>query len=225
MFSTRDAVYEYELMLDHLTRPSETSNDEKPAVDSKKRTAGLAIADGRTKNGNLQGSPPEHFAAELPALSQRAATNLRPITGTSARPVQSPGRIWKTSNSLLSQIRQRVGTEKAFDLERPNIPTRFPRLASIYCLPRQCRTLDHGTTSARDSYGIFMPHNCTHLSEMSVYTRTMKQVRQIHGPAVDATLRDALRNRFYTTMECNQHCAVVSSGSKVYVISFLPPDL
>ncbi|KAF9968370.1 hypothetical protein BGZ70_004530 [Mortierella alpina] len=226
MFSTRDAVYEYELMLGHLTQDSgSSSHEQKSAVDLKKRSAGLAIADGRTRNGHGQESAPEHFAAGPPASTHRAAVNLRPITGSSTRPVQSPGRIWKTSNSLLSQIRQRVGTEKAFDLERPNIPTRFPRLASIYCLPRQCRTLDHGTTSARDSYGIFMPHNCTHLSEMSVYTRTMKQVKQIHGPAVDATLRDALRNRFYTTMECNQHCAVVSSGSKVYVISFLPPDL
>ncbi|KAF9988308.1 hypothetical protein BGZ75_009638 [Mortierella antarctica] len=225
MFSTRDAIYEYELMLGHLSHKSGNTRDQKPAVDVQKRSAGLATADCRARNGNLQGASPEHFAAELPASTHRTAINLQPITGSSTRPVQSPGRIWKTSNSLLSQIRQRVGTEKAFDLERPNIPTRFPRLASIYCLPRQSRTLDHGTTSARDSYGIFMPHNCTHLSEMSVYTRTLKQMKQIHGPAVDATLREALRNRFYTTMECNQHCAVVSSGSKVYVISFLPPDL
>ncbi|KAF9930768.1 hypothetical protein FBU30_011304 [Linnemannia zychae] len=62
-------------------------------------------------------------------------------------------------------------------------------------------------------------------NEISVFTRATKRVKQIHGPAVEAVLSNALRNRFYTTMECNEHCAVVSSGDTVYVISFLPTDL
>lgn len=70
-----------------------------------------------------------------------------------------------------------------------------------------------------------MPHNCTRLDEISVYTRITKQIRRIRGSAVEEVLSSAVRNPFYTTMECNQHCAVVSSGNKVYVISFLPLDV
>ncbi|KAG0198418.1 hypothetical protein BGX28_008165 [Mortierella sp. GBA30] len=215
MFSTRDAVYEYELMLDYLS----TANEH-----------GTATAFGSHGNmhTNTSRNSPDHSVVEPLVPTHKTAINLRPTPGSTLRsaPSTASGRVWKTSNSLLSQIKQRVGTiNKAFDQERPIIPTRFPRLASICCVPRTARSLDHGTTSARDSYGIFMPNNCTHLSEMSVYTRTTKQVRQIHGPAVETILGDALRNRFYTTMECNQHCAVVSSGSKVYVLSFLPPDV
>ncbi|ORZ24829.1 hypothetical protein BCR41DRAFT_368655 [Lobosporangium transversale] len=117
------------------------------------------------------------------------------------------------------------GTGKAFDQEKQNIPTRFPKPTSIYCLPRTYRQLEHGTTSARDSYGVFLLNNCTHLHEIAVYTRATKQVKQINGPAVDTILTNAMRGRFYTTMECNMHCAVVSSGNVVYVISFLPSDL
>jgi hypothetical protein len=168
-----------------------------------------------TLPGNSEGSAP----------SLGAMVSLRPPQPSSTRTAYS-GRVWKTSNSLLSQIRQRIGgTEQAHDQERLIVPTRFPRLASICCLPRTSRTLDHGTTSARDSYGVFMPNHCTRLNEICVYTRTTKQVRPIHGPAVDGVLAEAFRNRFYTTMECNQHCAVVSSGNKVYVISFLPPGV
>ncbi|KAG0376202.1 hypothetical protein BGX24_008120 [Mortierella sp. AD032] len=248
MFSTRDAVYEYELQLDYLTSGAEreptfgssaSTNTTRNSLYSNGQDQYGGIHDvnmmpssasqpkwsNHTKSGSSTSSG-SRAAADRPYSNSISHRHLQPPLPNSLRSGSTSGRVWKTSNSLLSQIRQRIGgTEKAFDMERSIIPTRFPRLASLYCLPRTYRSLDHGTTSARDSYGVFLPNHCTRLDEISVYTRATKRVRQIHGPAVEAVLSSALRNRFYTTMECNEHCAVVSSGNKVYVISFLPPDL
>ncbi|KAG0207035.1 hypothetical protein BGX33_007051 [Mortierella sp. NVP41] len=242
MFSTRDAVYEYELQLGYLT----TGAERQPTFGSSANTRRNSrhVNNGQDRYGGHEsnmimtsnssqpswsshaGSGSGNPVAERPSSNFISHRHLQPPLPNSLRSGPTSGRVWKTSNSLLSQIRQRIGgTEKAFDMERTNIPTRFPRLASLYCLPRTYRSLDHGTTSARDSYGVFLPNHCTRLDEISVYTRATKRVKQIHGPAVEAVLSSALRNRFYTTMECNEHCAVVSSGNKVYVISFLPPDL
>ncbi|KAF9191986.1 hypothetical protein BGZ50_008931 [Haplosporangium sp. Z 11] len=236
MFSTRDAVYEYELMLGHLPSGHE---QKQPFGYSKKSHAiptdnisleqheQIGAANLMTGRAALPGQGWSTRTAVQGSTSNHSAPiHLRPPLPSTSRTAPSSGRVWKPSNSLLAQIRQRVAcTGKAFDSERQIIPTRFPRLASIYCLPRTCHTLDHGTTSARDSYGVFMPSNCTHLDEMSVYTRATKQVKQIHGPAVSSILSGAPRNRYYTTMECNQHYAVVASGEKIYVISFLPPGI
>ncbi|KAF9147478.1 hypothetical protein BG015_010890 [Linnemannia schmuckeri] len=222
MFSTRDAVYEYELQLDYLTSGAER---EPTFGSSASNMMSSSTGQPRWANPAMSGSG-SHPTADRPFTSSISHRHLQPPLPNSLRSGSTSGRVWKTSNSLLSQIRQRVGTtEKAFDMERSIIPTRFPRLASLYCLPRTYRTLDHGTTSARNSYGVFLPNHCTRLDEISVYTRATKRVKQIHGPAVEAVLSSALRNRFYTTMECNEHCAVVSSGNEVYVISFLPLDL
>ncbi|KAG0319530.1 hypothetical protein BGZ97_001984 [Linnemannia gamsii] len=228
MFSTRDAVYEYELKLDYLTSGAEREPTFGPSPNNMMLSGasqpGWAnhVRSG-SSSGTASGGRP---TVERPFNSSISHRHLQPPLPNSLRSATTSGRVWKTSNSLLSQIRQRLGTtEKAFDIERSIIPTRFPRLASLYCLPRTYRSLDHGTTSARNSYGVFLPNHCTRLDEISVYTRATKRVKQIHGPAVEAALSDALRNRFYTTMECNEHCAVVSSGNKVYVISFLPLDL
>ncbi|KAI1310262.1 hypothetical protein EDD11_003762 [Mortierella claussenii] len=252
MFSTRDAVYEYELMLDHLVSQPEKHEFPGGTSHSSRRTClhgqqqrrlqrrskesmiplrsdAAMVTPERLTPANLP--QPGFVSSASPSLprpfssmssSSSASTQVRPSTLTS-----SSARVWKASNSLLSQIRQRVGgIGKAFDQERQQIiPTRFPRPASIYCLPRTYRNLDHGTTSARDSYGVFLLDNCTHLHEISVYTRATKQVKQIWGPAVESVLANAVRGRFYTTMECNMHCAVVSSGNKVYVISFLPTNV
>lgn len=235
MFSTRDAVYEYELVLDHLrseceqeyfvNTPSEVSitSDRSSSGEPSGKESHVPLTTLPYNTSNCWWA--DHATSEESAPTQGGMVSLRPPQPSSTRTAYS-GRVWKTSNSLLSQIRQRVGgTGKAHDQERLIVPTRFPRQTSIYCLPRTSRTLDHGTTSARDSYGVFMPNHCTRLNEICVYTRTTKQVKQIHGPAVDGVLAEAIRNRFYTTMECNQHCAVVSSGNKVYIISFLPPGL
>ncbi|KAF9125426.1 hypothetical protein BGW39_007408 [Mortierella sp. 14UC] len=246
MFSTRDAVYEYELQLDYLTSGAEreptfdsslnTNTTRNPLYcnDNQGRYSGShdnnmmlsSASQPRWSNHARSGSSSGiHANADRPHNDSISHRHLQPPLPNSLRSGSTSGRVWKTSNSLLSQIRQRVGgMEKAFDMERLIIPTRFPRLASLYCLPRTYRSLDHGTTSARDSYGVFLPNHCTRLDEISVYTRAIKRVKQIHGPAVEAVLSNALRNRFYTTMECNEHCAVVSSGNEVYVISFLPPD-
>ncbi|KAI8362502.1 WD40-repeat-containing domain protein [Mortierella sp. GBAus27b] len=201
MFSTRDAVYEYELMLDprRLEHEQDTPNELPTTLDR-----ALVVQ-----------SPEKESHATLTNLAGNTSIHW-------ADHVMSDG----STSTQTGMIRQRVGgTGKAHDQERLIVPTRFPRQASIYCLPRTCRTLDHGTTSARNSYGVFMPNHCTHLNEICVYTRTTKQVKQIRGPAVDGVLAEATRNRFYTTMECNQHCAVVSSGNKVFIISFLPPGV
>ncbi|KAF9902167.1 hypothetical protein EC991_005213 [Linnemannia zychae] len=245
MFSTRDAVYEYELQLGYLTSAAEREPTFASSDTNTIRNSLYSNNQGRyggnydsnmmlssahqprwsnhARSGLSSGSRANADRSQGNSISHR---HLQPPSPNSMRSGSTSGRVWKTSNSLLSQIRQRVGgTEKAFDMERMIIPTRFPRLASLYCLPRTYRSLDHGTTSARDSYGVFLPNHCTRLDEISVYTRATKRVKQIHGPAVEAVLSSALRNRFYTTMECNEHCAVVSSGNKVYVISFLPPDL
>ncbi|GJJ73336.1 hypothetical protein EMPS_05694 [Entomortierella parvispora] len=227
MFSTRDAVYEYELMLDYISSGSSYTGQKAAPMT---REAGhqheleqdFAAAGSSSKMVDSQFSFTTSGSSSQNKNSPRLSRTSR--LATSTRPTPPAGRVWKPSNSLLSQIRQRVGTGKV-DNERLYIPTRFPRLASLCCLPRTSRTLDHGTTSARDSYGVFLPNNCTRLGEIAVYTRATKQIRQIHGPAVDRVLEGAIRNPFYTTMECNQHCAVVSSGSKIYVISFLPPEL
>lgn len=226
MFSTRDAVYEYDLMLDHLRsgHSSSPSNSvpTSPTSPTYRLSSGQSIGKDNHISMSASSGNSEGF---VPTLGSMVSLRPPPPQSSSTRTPYS-GRVWKTSNSLLSQIRQRVGgTEQAHDQERLIIPTRFPRQASICCVPRTSRTLDHGTTSARDSYGVFMPNHCTRLNEICVYTRTTKQVRPIHGPAVDGVLAEAFRNRFYTTMECNQHCAVVSSGNKVYVISFLPPGV
>ncbi|KAG0264092.1 hypothetical protein BG011_007487 [Mortierella polycephala] len=233
MFSTRDAVYEYELMLDHLpfgheqkqpighSKENHVSPTDNVSLEQHEQTGAASLVTGRTALPGQGWST--RTAVRGSASNHSAPIHLRPPLPSTSRTAPSSGRVWKPSNSLLAQIRQRVAcTGKAFDSERQIIPTRFPRLASIYCLPRTCHTLDHGTTSARDSYGIFMPINCTHLDEMSVYTRATKQIKRIRGPAVSNILSGALRNRYYTTMECNQHCAVVASGEKIYVISFLP---
>ncbi|KAI8599805.1 WD40-repeat-containing domain protein [Dissophora ornata] len=237
MFSTRDAIYEYELLLDHLASEHEQAQLYRTTNTPANASGQTAPEQHKGKQNHVQLTASQsiipdpwrsnHITSEGSIWTEgAAAVSLRPPVSLTSRMSPTSGRVWKNSNSLLSQIRQRVGSMgRAFDQERLIIPTRFPRLASIYCLPRTCRSLDHGTTSARDSYGIFMPNHCTHLHEMSVYTRATKTIKQIHGPAVDAFLTEAIRNRFYTTMECNQHCAVVSSGSKVYVISFLPPDI
>jgi len=232
MFSTRDAVYEYELMLDYVSSGSSCPSQKAPGQKATPSTleAGhhyepgqdLAAAGSSSKMIDSQFSFTASASSQIRNSSPQSTRTSR--LATSTRPTPPAGRVWKASNSLLSQIRQRVGTGKV-DNERLYIPTRFPRLASLCCLPRTSRSLDHGTTSARDSYGVFLPKNCTRLCEISVYTRATKQIRQIHGPAVDRVLEGAIRNPFYTTMECNQHCAVVSSGSKVYVISFLPSEL
>ncbi|KAG0223502.1 hypothetical protein BGX31_008473 [Mortierella sp. GBA43] len=230
MFSTRDAVYEYELMLDprRLEHEQDTPN-ELPTTLDRALVVQSPEKESHATLTNLAGNTSIHWADHVMSdgstSTQTGMVSLRPPQPSSTKAAYS-GRVWKTSNSLLSQIRQRVGgTGKAHDQERLIVPTRFPRQASIYCLPRTCRTLDHGTTSARNSYGVFMPNHCTHLNEICVYTRTTKQVKQIRGPAVDGVLAEATRNRFYTTMECNQHCAVVSSGNKVFIISFLPPGV
>ncbi|KAG0079443.1 hypothetical protein BGZ90_002590 [Linnemannia elongata] len=222
MFSTRDAVYEYELQLDYLTSGAKRE----PTFGSSASNTMLSSASQPRWSNHAMSDSGSRPMADRPFNSSISHRHLQPPQPNSLRSGSTSGRVWKTSNSLLSQIRQRVGTtEKAFDVERSIIPTRFPRLASLYCLPRTYRSLDHGTTSARNSYGVFLPNHCTRLDEISVYTRATKRVKQIHGPAVEAVLSSALRNRFYTTMECNEHCAVVSSGNDVYVISFLPLDL
>lgn len=228
MFSTRDAVYEYELMLDQF-RPGREQEHRVNASTEVSINSDRSSGEPSGKEShamlpcNTLNWAADNIMSEGSTSTQSGMVSLRAPQPSSTKTAYS-GRVWKTSNSLLSQIRQRVGgTGRAHDQERLIVPTRFPRQASIYCLPRTNRTLDHGTTSARDSYGVFMPNNCTLLNEICVYTRTTKQVKQIHGPAVDSVLAEATRNRFYTTMECNQHCAVVSSGDKVYVISFLPP--
>lgn len=221
MFSTRDAVYEYELQLDYLT----SGTKREPTFGSSASNMMLSSA-GQPRWSNHAMSAGSRPTADRPFNSSISHRHLQAPQPNTLRSGSTSGRVWKTSNSLLSQIRQRVGTtEKAFDVERSIIPTRFPRLASLYCLPRTYRSLDHGTTSARNSYGVFLPNHCTRLDEISVFTRATKRVKQIHGLAVEAVLSSALRNRFYTTMECNEHCAVVSSGNDVYVISFLPLDL
>ncbi|KAF8951814.1 hypothetical protein BGZ52_009589 [Haplosporangium bisporale] len=243
MFSTRDAVYEYELLLDRLS--SRFPTDPLPTSARPSTTAGKQAA----RSGTIQDSQDQCMSLSgRPGSSRGSHTRSQVALSAPVRQAATASRAWKTSNSLLSQIRQRIGTgrrepnedmdpslptdlnqhkqlEQQQQLRPITIPTRFPRLASIYCLPRTSRHLDHGTTSARDSYGVFMPHNCTRLDEISVYTRITKQIRQIRGSAVEEVLSRAVRNPFYTTMECNQHCAVVSSGNKVYVISFLPLDV
>ncbi|KAF9548907.1 hypothetical protein EC957_005259 [Mortierella hygrophila] len=222
MFSTRDAVYEYELQLDYLASGAKRE----PTFNPSASNTMLGTTSQPIWSNHAMSSSGSRPTANRPFNSSISHRHLQPPQPNSLRSGSTSGRVWKTSNSLLSQIRQRVGTtEKAFDMERSIIPTRFPRLASLYCLPRTYRSLDHGTTSALNSYGVFLPNHCTHLDEISVYTRATKRVKQIHGPAVEAVLSSALRNRFYTTMECNEHCAVVSSGNDVYVISFLPLDL
>ncbi|KAG0344266.1 hypothetical protein BG004_004608 [Podila humilis] len=270
MFSTRDAIYEYELMLDSVPSRFPTNAATSTSVSSLRSRQRSRVG----KHGTVRGVEQRHQQQAIVALSAEESDGARFFKNVRSssqvalappvRPAATASRTWKTSNSLLSQIRQKIGTGRrqphpAVDPEqesdedairersqpqdqtltaqqvheedeqqhqqilRPvSIPTRFPRLASLYCLPRTCRSLDHGTTSARDSYGVFMPNGCTRLDEMTVYTRTTKQTLRIHGPAVEAMLGSAMRNPYYTTMECNQHCAVVSSGNKVYVISFLP---
>lgn len=244
MFSTRDAVYEYELLLDTLSSRFPTD-----PVSASTRSS-TALGKQSDKIGTIQDSQDQCTSSSIGSGSSRnPRTRSQVALSAPVRQTATASRAWKTSNSLLSQIRQKIGTGRRepnedmdpslpTDFDQPRnqpgqqqqlrpitIPTRFPRLASIYCLPRTCRNLDHGTTSARDSYGVFMPNNCTRLDEISVYTRITKQIRQIRGPAVEEVLSSAVRNPFYTTMECNQHCAVVSSGNKVYVISFLPLDV
>ncbi|KAG0339293.1 hypothetical protein BG000_002418 [Podila horticola] len=244
MFSTRDAVYEYELLLDTLSSRFPTD-----PVSASTRSS-TALGKQSDNIGTIQDSQDQCTSSSIGSGSSRnPRTRSQVALSAPVRQTATASRAWKTSNSLLSQIRQKIGTGRRepnedmdpslpTDFDQPcnqpgqqqqlrpiTIPTRFPRLASIYCLPRTCRNLDHGTTSARDSYGVFMPNNCTRLDEISVYTRITKQIRQIRGPAVEEVLSSAVRNPFYTTMECNQHCAVVSSGNKVYVISFLPLDV
>ncbi|KAF9425604.1 hypothetical protein BGZ94_007388 [Podila epigama] len=364
MFSTRDAVYEYELGLDSLSSrfrpPSSSTSGPTPSLSPRgiastsasasiyggrrRRSRGIAMQPSTVVSPSLmhshQGSQSQDDRGSIanttiarspptpppppPMRQSPAATRSQVALSVPPRNSGAAGRTWKTSNSLLSQIRQRIGTGRRepfqdgeetvtgygsssigssssggmgrrsdagvgssrdgrlgsnttstshtrdtedgadgvdgtdMDLEyqesqqpldfhpqereepqqqggQPEqqhqqqrvttIPTRFPHLASLYCLPRTSRQLDHGTTSARDSYGVFMPRDCQHLDEISVYTRRTKRVRRLQGEAVERVLRDAVRNPFYTTMECNQHCAVVSSGNKLYVISFLPLDV
>ncbi|KAF9975177.1 hypothetical protein BGZ73_001250 [Actinomortierella ambigua] len=292
MFSTQDTIYEYELDLQDIVASfnQEKQLEEKMMLEAKH---GLKISNTSKSFQSSSLSSPSSYSSSLSSPSMPSPptnTRLGPHFQTSSVVGSSP-RQWKPSNSLLSQIRQKIGTAKLMALSlgetessshspssdlsspsshssssplpttaplsstyrtasslsspmtaagasstpksvpattepmMPTIPTRFPRSTSLYCLPPGSRMLDHGTTSARLSFGVFMRQGCESLRDMAVYSGKTRRLQTWSGAAVDRMLRDAVRSHYYTTMECNEHCVAISSGDKIYVVSFLPTDV
>ncbi|KAG0229016.1 hypothetical protein BGW42_001837 [Actinomortierella wolfii] len=291
MFSTREAVYEYELDIQELVSSFSqevqreedmeaqrrlTSKSSGPSVESALSPPSPSSSSSSSSSSPLSSSssssPLSASSLSSPCVSPRPTPQFH-----SSNILGAPNRNWKPSNSLLSQIRQKIGhgrlvalsiddgpqspsswtgssssaasspslasstttTTKTTPATTPSsaiatgpstttttmartIPTRFPQLKSVYCIRPGSRILDHGTTSARCSYGVFMRQGCATLSDVSVYSRATKRLQTWRGAAVDRMLRDARRSNYYTTMECNEHCAVITSGDRIYVVSFLP---
>ncbi|KAG0252855.1 hypothetical protein DFQ27_007809 [Actinomortierella ambigua] len=204
-----------------LSSSSSSSSTSSLASSSPSSATSASSSSSSLSSSSSSPSPSSSFAPL--SSTYRTASSLTPTAGTTTKPLT-------TASVSLPTI---TTTTAATIMTTParTIPTRFPQSTGLYYLPPGSRVLDHGTTSARLSVGVFMRQGCDMLSEMAVYTGTgeggkeKKKLRTWSGAAVDRMLRTAPRSHYYTTMECNEHCAVITSGEKVYVVSFLPTGI